>query len=145
MHLYVFGNGNLSFSSFLELYAEPLDRLKDDRDVRVIVCDFRGVDTLVMEYLKCSTANVHVYHVGERPRYLPDAFRTLVNQWQLVGGFDGDGARDASAIAACTHFLAYDFNSDAKRKSGTLRNIERCLELRKPRIAAGTGSTIVTR
>jgi hypothetical protein len=139
MHLYVFGNGNLSFQSFLELYAEPLDRLlhdrlQHDRELRVLVCDFRGVDTLVMEYLKCSTANVRVYHVGERPRYLPDAFRTQVSRWELVGGFSDDGARDAAAIVACTHFLAHDFNSDAKRKSGTLRNIERCLELGKTRL-----------
>jgi len=133
MHLYVFGNGNLSFPAFLELYGEPLDRLLE-RELRVLVGDFRGVDTLVMEYLKCATANVRVYHVGERPRYLPDAFRTMVSRWELVGGFDSDGARDAAAIAACSHFLAHDFNSDAKRKSGTLRNIERCLELGKTRI-----------
>jgi hypothetical protein len=134
MHLYVFGNGNLSFSSFLQFYAAPLEHLRGGRDVHILVCDFRGVDTLVMEYLKCATANVHVHHVGERPRYLPDAFRTLVSQWRLVGGFESDGARDAAAIAACTHFLAHDFNSDAKRKSGTQRNIERCLELGKLRI-----------
>jgi hypothetical protein len=80
MHLYVFRNGNLSFRDFLEIYAEPLGRLQHDRALRVLVCDFRVVDALVMEYPKCSTANVRVYHVGDRPRYLPDAFRTLVSQ-----------------------------------------------------------------
>jgi hypothetical protein len=134
MQLYVFGNGNLSFPAFLELYAEPLGRLLHDRELRVLVCDFRGADTLVMEYLKHATPNVRVYHVGARPRYLPDAFRTLVGQWELAGGFDGAAARDAAAIAACTHFLAHDFNSDATRKSGTLRNIERCLALGKTRL-----------
>jgi len=92
------------------------------------------VDTLTLELLKCSTEKVRVFHVGERPRYLPDTYRTLVARWTLVGGFLSDGARDAAAIDACTHFLAHDVNSDAQRKSGTLRNIERCLALGKVRV-----------
>ena len=96
-----------------------------------LVGDFRGVDTLVMEYLKCRTSNVRVYHVGVQPRYLPDKFRTKVSQWELVGGFTSDEERDSAAIETCTHFLAYDANSNHARKSGTLRNIERCLELGK--------------
>jgi hypothetical protein len=42
--------------------------------------------------------------------------------------------RDEAAIEACTHFLAHDINSDENRKSGTQRNIERCLELGKERV-----------
>lgn len=127
MHLYVFGNGNLSFADFLTYYHAPLSRLEHGSDLHFIVCDFRGVDTMVMEYLKCSTPSVRVYHVGERPRYLPDAYRTMVSQWELMGGFPSDADRDA----ACSHVLAHDFNSNAKRKSDTLRNMERCLELGK--------------
>ncbi|HEU4411408.1 MAG TPA: hypothetical protein VFS43_39520 [Polyangiaceae bacterium] len=140
MRLYVFGNGNLSFTDFLTLYHEPLTRLPlaGDGAAQVLVADFRGVDTLAMECLKCLTPNVRVYHVGARPRYLPDKFRTKVGQWQLVGGFADDAARDAAAIEACTHFLAHDFNSDANRTSGTRRNIERCLELGKTRLEGGT-------
>lgn len=136
MHLYVFGNGNLSFADFLTYYHAPLSALAPVSDVRYLVCDFRGVDTLVMEYLKCTTPHVRVHHVAERPRYLPDRYRTMVSQWELFGGFQGDADRDAAAIAACTHFLAFDFNSDAKRKSGTQRNIERCLALGKARLGA---------
>jgi hypothetical protein len=131
MRLYIFGNGNLSFTNFLNLYVGPLTRLPLNNDVDFLVGDFRGVDTLVMEYLKCLTPNVRVYHVGTRPRYLPDKFRTEVSQWELVGGFAGDEERDSAAIETCTHFLAYDSNSNPDRKSGTLRNIERCLELGK--------------
>jgi hypothetical protein len=137
MHLYIFGNGNLSFTSFLTHYHEPLARLPADGEVEYLVGDFRGVDTLAMEYLKCLTPKVRVYHIGAKPRYLPDKFRTKVSQWALVGGFDDDEARDAAAIEACTHFLAHDINSDATRKSGTLRSIERCLELGKLRLAVG--------
>jgi hypothetical protein len=73
MYLYVFGNGNLSFAEFLTYYHEPLGRLEHGSGLHFIVCDFRGVDTMVTEYLTCATPNVCVYHVGERPRYLPDA------------------------------------------------------------------------
>lgn len=140
MYLYVFGNGNLSFSGFLKYYYEPLSRLEYGSDLHFIVCDFRGVDTMAMEYLKCSTPYVRVFHVGERPRYLPDKYGTMVNQWELVGGFRSDAERDASAMAACTHFLAFDFNSNAQRKSGTQRNIERCVELGKARVGEASRS-----
>ena len=142
MHLYVFGNGNLVFSDFLKYYYEPLSTLAHDSDVHFLVCDFRGVDTMAMECLKSLTPNVHVYHVGDRPRYLPDTYQTRVSQWQLVGGFVEDADRDAAAISVCTHFLAYDFNSNASRKSGTLRNIEQCLTLEKCNLAGKTGEEI---
>ncbi|MEZ4430699.1 MAG: hypothetical protein R3A51_23730, partial [Nannocystaceae bacterium] len=77
-----------------------------------------------------------VFHVGERPRYLPDRYRTKVSGWTLVGAFASDEARDAAAIEACTHFLAHDVTSTPARVSGTQRNIERCLALGKQRIGA---------
>ncbi|MFN3199458.1 MAG: hypothetical protein ACE366_13725 [Bradymonadia bacterium] len=129
-HVYVFGNGNLSFEAFLEHYVTPLGSLSLD-ETHFIVCDFRGVDTLTMEYLKSRTPCVTVFHIGERPRYLPDKYKTRVSQWQVVGGFESDEARDEAAMTACTHFLAIDQNTSAKRQSGTSRNIERCLALAK--------------
>jgi hypothetical protein len=141
MRVYIFGNGNLCFLDFLRYYHEPLQGLEHDRDINYIVCDFRGVDTLAMEYLKCRTPNVRVFHIGRRPRYLPDRYGTSVSRWELVGGFKEDADRDAAAIAACTHFLAHDFNSSAERKSGTLRNIETCLELGKVRLGYETVDT----
>lgn len=131
MMVYVFGNGNLSFTDFLRFYEAPLRPLLALPDVHFVVCDFRGLDTLAMELLKCETENVSVYHVGDRPRYLPDQFKTRVPQWKLVGGFKSDGERDGAAIHACTHFLAIDFNSDEARKSGTKKNLEKCLKLGK--------------
>lgn len=125
MQLYVFGPGNLSLSDFLERYRRPLEGL--DRGVRYLVCDFRGADTLTLEHLKTHSPHVTVLHVGERPRYLPDRYRTRVSSWTLLGGFADDDARDQEAIARCTHFLAVDL--DPSRISGTRRNIERCLAL----------------
>lgn len=86
---------------------------------------------MALEFLKTASAHVTLYHVGDRPRYLPDKFRTHVGEWQLVGGYKSDLERDHAAIDACTHFLAVDFNSDAQRKSGTQKNIDRCLVLGK--------------
>jgi hypothetical protein len=134
MNIYIFGNGNTSFADFKTYYETVINRYVDNADVNFLLCDFKGVDTLAMEVLKCTTANVHIYHVGDKPRYLPDVFRTKVSNWTIVGGFANDASRDAVAIEKCTHFIAIDFNSDAKRKSGTLKNIERCEVLGKIRL-----------
>ena len=132
--IFIFGNGNLSFDDFITHYQQPLSNLVKEKNVVFIVCDFRGLDTLVMEFLKTTTPNVLVYHMGEKPRYKPDAYKTQVGEWLFVGGFDSDAARDNAAIKQCTHFLAIDFNSDSQRKSGTLKNIEKCLKFNKLKI-----------
>ena len=134
MNIYIFGNGNTSFADFKTYYETVINRYVDNADVNFLLCDFKGVDTLAMEVLKCTTPNVHIYHVGDKPRYLPDFFRTKVSNWTIVGGFGNDASRDAVAIEKCTHFIAIDFNSDAKRKSGTLKNMERCEVLGKIRL-----------
>jgi hypothetical protein len=128
MRLYVFGNGNLSFSTFLALYVPAL-MLLSMRTTQFLVCDYMGADTLTMEFLKDRAADVRIFHMKENPRYVPVTYRTKASAWVRVGGFEDDKSRDEAAIQECTHFLAFDFNSDDKRKSGTQRNIERCLSL----------------
>jgi hypothetical protein len=132
----IFGNGNLSLNDFLTEYLTYLDTLDFDNDA-FIVGDFRGADTLALEYLKTKSANVKVFHVGERPRYFPDKFKTKVGTWKTVGGFRNDAARDLAMIQACTHFIGVDYNSDENRVSGTAKNIQKCrqldkIDLRKP-------------
>ena len=131
MMVYISGNGNLSFTDFLRYHEAPLRPLIALPDAGFVLGDFRGVDSLTMELLKCETDNVSIYHVGDRPGYLPDQFKTRVPRWQITSGFKSGGERDATAIQACTHFLAIDFNPDAARKSGTTKNIEKCLKLGK--------------
>lgn len=133
MKVYIFGNGNIRYSDFEALYLKPIKRLIKEK-AEFIVCDFRGVDTLVMEYLKCETDKVSVIHIGEKPRYLPDKYRTKVSQWKVIGGFEDDQSRDDYAINLCTHFIATDFNSSDKRISGTQRNITLCQSLGKTKI-----------
>lgn len=132
MRVFVFGNGNISFADFQMYYQQPLNRLLvKGEDLSFLVCDFRGADTLTLEFLKTQSPHVQVCHIGERPRYLPDVFKTQVSHWQLIGGFASDKERDQYALEHCTHFLAMDFNTDAQRKSGTLKNIEKCIALGK--------------
>jgi hypothetical protein len=134
MNIFIFGNGNISFPDFIQYYEKPLGQWISQESTEFTVCDFRGADTLVMELLKCETPQVTVYHIGERPRYIPDKYKTKVSQWKLEGGYENDELRDMAAIENCTHFLAVDFNSNEKRKSGTQKNIELCEALNKIRI-----------
>jgi hypothetical protein len=131
MKVYVFGNGNINFDDFISCYATYLRKLVAQQNTQFIICDFRGVDTLTIEFLKNETENVSIYHIGDRSRYIPDRFKTKVSQWKFIGGFKTDFERDGKAIENCTHFLATDFNSDETRKSGTQKNIEKCLALGK--------------
>ena len=86
MKVYIFGNGNISFADFEKFYLNLISPLVKNEDVEFILCDFRGVDTLAMEYLKTETANVSVVHIGEKPRYLPDKYKTKVSQWKINSG-----------------------------------------------------------
>ena len=131
MKIFVFGNGNLSFDDFISLYKKPLSLITERYSPTFLLSDFRGVDTMMMEFLKTKTSNVTVYHIGYAPRYFPDKFKTKAEKWNLIGQFTSDKERDCAAINSCTHFLAYDFNSDEKRKSGTLKSIEICLAQNK--------------
>lgn len=126
MRLYVFGNGNLDFDVFTRLYVPALETALD-KDAGFLVCDFRGADTLTMEWLKTRTGNVEVLHVGGRPRYLPDKHRTRVSEWTVTGGFTSDAQRDEEALRRSTHALAVDFNSDASRTSGTAKMLARAM------------------
>jgi len=136
MILYVFGPGRIGFEAFLELYLPPLQRLEESD--HVVVCDLGGTDTLAMEVLKDRTANVAVLHIGERPRYLPDRHKTKAAGWELVGGFADDNARDRAAVERCTHFLAHDLSPVPGRTSGTMRIMQLCHKLGKPRIRCGS-------
>lgn len=134
MKIYVFGNGNICFAEFKDKYESEIVKCASNDSASFLLCEFKGVDTLAMELLKCLSANVSIFHVGERPRYFPDKYKTKASQWALVGGFGSDEERDGEAIKQCTHFLAFDYNSDKKRTSGTQKNIALCEALGKIRL-----------
>lgn len=125
--IFICGNGNISFDKFNDYY---INKLRSNIENNLfIVGDFRGTDTLTMEYIKTLTPSVEVCHLYDKPRYLPDKFKTYVSQWKLTGGFKTNEERDLYMIRKCTHFLAIDQNTDVIRKSGTLKNIEYCRKL----------------
>lgn len=131
--IYVSGNGNLSWDNFHQFYLEPLRKLNLS-ECEFLIGDFSGTDTLMMEFLKDKSEKVTILHIGEKPRYFPNTFCTKANEWEKIGDFRTDKERDDYAILNCTHFLATDFNSDENRKSGTLKNIEKCFSLDKIRL-----------
>ncbi|WP_242805249.1 hypothetical protein [Chryseobacterium aahli] len=131
--IYVSGNGNLSWENFHQFYIEPLKKLNLS-ECEFIIGDFSGTDTMMMKFLKNKSEKVTILHVGKRPRYFANSFKTKTEKWKIIGGFTSDSERDDYAIFNCSHFLAIDFNSDEKRKSGTLKNIEKCLSLNKIKI-----------
>lgn len=128
--IYVSGNGNVTWENFHQFYIEPLKKLNLS-EYEFIIGDFSGTDTLMMEFLKDKSENVTILHVGKKPRYFANLFKTRAEKWKIVGGFTSDYERDQFGIEHCTHFLATDFNTDEKRKSGTLKNIEKCRSLNK--------------
>ena len=126
MNLYIFGNGNLEFYAFTRWYVPAISSALK-AGAGFIVCDFRGADTLTMEYLKTRTVDVEVLHVGEQPRYLPDRYKTRTSEWTVTGGFGSDRDRDEAAMQRCTHVLAMDFNSSDHHTTGTAKMLERAM------------------
>ncbi len=131
MKIFIFGNGNISFEDFIRFYKRPLEPYILNKDIEFVLSDFRGTDTLMMEFLKTKNSNVTVYHIGDKPRYFPDKYKTKTSQWIVKGDFTSDEERDFAAINDCSHFLAKDFNSNNNRISGTQKNIDVCLNLGK--------------
>ena len=74
---------------------------------------------------------IYQFHIGIKPRYIPDKYKTKVSEWRIVGKFKSDHERDNTAINECTHFLAFDFNSNNDKISSTQKNIENVYHLVK--------------
>lgn len=119
---FISGHGNITFEEWLEYYKPLIDKaLKEN--ACFIIGDFRGADTLSMEYLKDKTALVTITHCFENPRYKVDVSGLLSNEWKYVGGFMNDTERDA--------FMTENSDTDiawiraGREKSGTAKNIKR--------------------
>ena len=132
--LFICGNGNCSLEQWISYYKLGIDTYGFENGQQFILGDFRGVDTLTMEYLKDKTHNVTICHLYNKPRYLPDKFNTYVDEWNIKGGFKSNTERDEYMIRSCTYYLGFDQNSNKKRISGTFKNLQRCSNLGKYRI-----------
>lgn len=130
--VFVCGNGHILFRDFADTYGRVLLECTINGDT-ILVGDYVGVDTLTMEWLKLYP-NVQLYHMYDKPRYIPSRYMTRVSLWQVRGGYETDALRDMAMIDKCTHYLAYDICIDKNRKSGTLKNIELCKKLGKVKL-----------
>jgi hypothetical protein len=125
--IFITGNGNLSFENFQRYYITPLKSFISESEI--ILGDFKGVDVMMMEYLKDKTSNVTICHLFDDPRYFPDIYKTLVRSWDFKGGFKNHYEADEYMIRSASHFIAFDQNSTDQRKTATHQNIQRCLDL----------------
>ena len=95
MKVYIFGNGNINYSDLEELYLKQIRQLVKKDNVEFMVCDFRGTDTLIMEFLKSESKNVTVLHIGDKPRYIPDKYKTKVSKWKICLLYTSPSPRDS--------------------------------------------------
>jgi hypothetical protein len=121
LHIFITGHGNLSVSHFFDHYVPILEA---HENAHFHLCDFRGCDTLTMEFLKTLSTRVTIYHIGDFPRYKPDVWRTKVSSWTIKGGYTSDQDRDIAALSPCDHILALDLHSTPERLSGVGRNLK---------------------
>lgn len=123
--VYIFGHNNITWNSFVAYYESALhDTIQTWVDAEYLVCDARGCDTLTMEWLKTQTDLVTVHHMFEKPRYLPDTYKSKVSSWSIQGGFISDKHRDTYCVDKCTHFVGFSSRPDSSTQK--LRDL--CLE-----------------
>lgn len=121
--IYVFGHANINYWDFRAFYERALfEQTLPPYRTRFVLGDCRGTDTLAMEFLK-NHPNVCVYHMHDKPRYLPDRFESKVAQWQVHGGFQTDGQRDRACIDVCTHYIGVSLR-DGSGCSKLIRKLE---------------------
>ena len=119
---FISGHGNISLQEFIDNYIPQIDHAIKEKS-HFILGDFRGTDTLAMEYLKDKTSYVTIYHCFKKPRYIPDKFDTFVDNWKIIGGFQSDDERDIAMTNNATHDIA--LIKVGRENSGTAKNILR--------------------
>lgn len=108
--IYVSGNGNVTWENFHQFYIEPLKKLNLS-EYEFIIGHFSGTDTLMMEFLKDKSENVTILHVGKKPRYFANLFKTKAEKWKIVGGFTSDYERDQFGIEQYQFVLNDDLDN----------------------------------
>jgi hypothetical protein len=80
------GHGTLTIEEFLSYYKPKIDyHIKQNSHFRV--GDFRGCDTITLEYLKDKTSNVTVYHQSDKPKINIDTYNLLSKNWKYSGNY----------------------------------------------------------
>lgn len=129
--IFITGNGNISYELFEKHYISILKKFDPNFEHKYIVSDFRGTDTLAMEWLKTKTKNVTICCKGLAPRYMPDTFKTYVKNWKVVNCLKNNRGCDEYMLTNCNYLLGYDQNTDSNRISGTMHNLMRAKRMKK--------------
>ena len=120
MIYFISGHRDITKEEFRKYYISKIDRvLKEDKDAKFVVGDYRGVDIMAQEYLVslgCSE-RVTVYHMFTSPRNIASL------DLKTSGGYVDDIDRDSAMTRDSDFDIA--FYRRVKGDSGTFQNIRR--------------------
>ena len=119
---FISGHGNLTFEEWLVFYKPLIDKALESES-NFILGEFRGTDTLTMEYLKNKTTKVTVTHCFENPRYKVDTIGLASKKWIYIGNFQNDLERDTFMTENSDEDIAWV--REGRERSGTAKNINR--------------------
>lgn len=131
MIYFVSGHGDLTQEEFDKYYLPIItDIISTDEDAQFIVGDYKGCDTLTIEFLTTwfPRRKLSIYHIGEKSRVIVttddgESSVTRAKNVHYIGGFKSDEERDAAMTAASDDDICYV--RLGKEISGTGRNLLR--------------------
>lgn len=126
---FISGHRDLTEEQFEDLYIPMINEiLATNPQPYFVVGDCKGVDSFAQDYLKTLVAlnrihpaQVTVYHMFEKPRYLAS------DEFRVIGGWQSDVERDTAMTNASFRDIA--FIHPGAWTSGTAQNILRRFEI----------------
>jgi hypothetical protein len=116
---YISGHLDITEAEFGEHYLQQIQSAIECGD-RFVVGDAKGTDLLAQITLsspfRCEKKRVTVYHMFSLPR-------NNITNFQTIGGFETDEARDAAMTYASDYDIAWV--RPGRENSGTAKNIKR--------------------
>lgn len=120
MIYFISGHRDITKEEFRKYYISKIDRvLKEDKDAKFVVGDYKGVDIMAQEYLVSLgySERVTVYHMFTSPRNIASL------DLKTSGGYVDDIDRDSAMTRDSDFDIA--FYRPVKGDSGTFQNIRR--------------------
>src|SRR5262245_1911070 len=127
---FISGHLDLTAEEFMEHYLPQIARALNEPDVRFVVGDARGADSLAQAFLFANAARYTGYHIGVSPR-------NNFYHAPMVGGFETDEARDRAMTVASDADIAWV--RPGREQSGTARNLNRRSKTDGNAITTATG------
>jgi hypothetical protein len=114
---FISGHRDITEDEFIQHYEPILWEKINEPDVKFVVGDCQGADTMAQKYLKSMGMKneVTVYHMFEDPRHN--------SGFGLIGGFNSDDERDFAMTESSDKDIAWV--KPGRERSGTQQNINR--------------------